>query len=56
MSATDGTGSSAVIEAARMSELPNYRLTQFQAFGPSLGVPTSVLQGRFVKLSLLTRF
>ena len=31
-------------------------LTQFQAFGPSLGVPTSVLQGRFVKLSLLTRF
>ena len=31
-------------------------LTQLQAFGPSLGTPTSTLQGRFVKLSVLTRF
>ena len=26
------------------------------AFGPSLDVPTSTLQGRFVKLSLLMKF
>ena len=31
-------------------------LTQLQAFGPSLGVPTSTLQGRFVKLSVLVKF
>jgi hypothetical protein len=31
-------------------------LTQFQTFGTALGTPTSVLQGRFVKLSVLTRF
>ena len=31
-------------------------LTQNQAFGPSLGVPTSTLQGRFVKLSLLVKY
>ena len=31
-------------------------LTQLQAFGPSLGVPTSTLQGRFMKLSLLVKF
>jgi hypothetical protein len=31
-------------------------LTQLQAFGPSLGVPTSTLQGRFMKLSVLAKF
>jgi hypothetical protein len=31
-------------------------LTQLQAFGPSLGVPTSTLQGRFTKLSVLVKF
>jgi hypothetical protein len=31
-------------------------LTQLQAFGPSLGVPTSTLQGRFMKLSVLVKF
>lgn len=31
-------------------------LTQIQAFGPALGVPTSTLQGRFVKLSVLVKF
>jgi hypothetical protein len=31
-------------------------LTALQAFGPSLDTPTSTLQGRFVKLSLLVKF
>ena len=31
-------------------------LTELQAYGPTLGQPTSVLQGRFMKLGLMVRF
>jgi len=31
-------------------------LTEIQTFGTALGRPTSMLQGRFVKLGLLTKF
>jgi hypothetical protein len=31
-------------------------LTELQVFGPTLGQPTSLLQGRFMKLGILAKF